>query len=283
MRWWRLIPCLAVRCCRQQPLAGTAAVAPCLVVTTMSCLFTASPDCASQVSAASRIAGVALTRIGPHRSLAQAGRQGPHTALIDADGRAVIHVAASFDHFRTMSSIPDSPDMAPRRATVRLMLKPPGPRDVLGFRQWVCRRWHRAPWARCGHGSPSWVMQPYLSPPQVAALLLAGFFVGWWACTFTARSLATPDPGSIVWDEVLAFWLVLWLVTPASLIEQRRCLRAVPVLRCRQAGPGGLGRWAVQRTPRVRRSAGRRGFGILFDDLVAALCTLLVISVWRWL
>ena len=63
-------------------------------------LFTASPDCASQVSAASRIAGVALTRIG--RIVPRAGgRQSPHTALIDADGHAVIHVAASFDHFRT--------------------------------------------------------------------------------------------------------------------------------------------------------------------------------------
>ena len=28
------------------------------------------------------------------------------------------------------------------------------------------------------------------------------------------------DPGSIVWDEVVAFWLVLWLVTPAGLLAQ---------------------------------------------------------------
>jgi phosphatidylglycerophosphatase A len=26
-----------------------------------------------------------------------------------------------------------------------------------------------------------------------------------------------------------------------------------------------------------------QGFGILFDDFVAALCTLLVIALWRWL
>ena len=118
-----------------------------------------------------------------------------------------------------MSSVPDAPDMAPRRATVRLMLSHPAHAMALGFGSGL------SPMAPGTVGTLwAWlaflVMQPYLSPLQMAALLLAGFFVGWWACTFTARSLATPDPGSIVWDEVLAFWLVLWLVTPASLIEQ---------------------------------------------------------------
>ena len=45
-----------------------------------------------------------------------------------------------------------------------------------------------------------------------AGLLLLSLAVGLWACTVTAQHLRTADPGAIVWDEVLAFWLVLWLV-----------------------------------------------------------------------
>ncbi|MBY0469218.1 MAG: thiamine-phosphate kinase [Burkholderiaceae bacterium] len=62
-------------------------------------LFTAPPGRAAQVSAAGRSAGVALTRIG--RIVPRAdGRPRPHIELIDAKGHAVVHAAASFDHFR---------------------------------------------------------------------------------------------------------------------------------------------------------------------------------------
>ncbi len=46
-------------------------------------------------------------------------------------------------------------------------------------------------------------------------LLIAGStLVGWWACTVAARNLRIADPGCIVWDEVVAFWLILWLAMP---------------------------------------------------------------------
>jgi thiamine-monophosphate kinase len=51
---------------------------------------------------------------------------------------------------------------------------------------------------------------------RLGAVLVAGFFVGWWACTATARALRVADPSCVVWDEVLAFWLILWIVTPAG-------------------------------------------------------------------
>ena len=49
-------------------------------------------------------------------------------------------------------------------------------------------------------------------------ICLASLPLGWWACTRTAQHLGTADPGAIVWDEVLAFWLVLWLVMPTGLL-----------------------------------------------------------------
>ena len=51
-------------------------------------------------------------------------------------------------------------------------------------------------------------------------IILASLPIGWWAGTVTARNMRVADPGSIVWDEVVAFWIVLWLVTPAGLLAQ---------------------------------------------------------------
>src|SRR5690606_29898583 len=106
------------------------------------------------------------------------------------------------------------------------------------------------------------------------------FAAGWWACTTTARHLHTADPSAIVWDEVIAFWLVLWLVTPAGLWTQAFAFAIFRAFDAIKRGPVG---WA-DRQFKLRRGEAigwRQGFGIIFDDLVAALCTLMVIALWR--
>lgn len=120
------------------------------------------------------------------------------------------------------------------------------------------------------------LLQLWLSPSQIGALIVVSALIGWWACTVTARHLNTLDPGNIVWDEVVAFWLVLWLVMPAGLTGQ---LVAFALFRFFDAAkPGPVG-WADN----LWHGFGPKGgFGILFDDLVAAFCTLLVIALWRF-
>ena len=89
-------------------------------------------------------------------------------------------------------------------------------------------------------------------------------------------------PG-LVWDEIVAFWLVLWLVTPAGLGAQ---LVAFALFRYFDAAkPGPVG-WADQLfhnvNPTTDRAAWRKaGWGIMLDDLVAAACALVVIALWR--
>ena len=129
------------------------------------------------------------------------------------------------------------------------------------------------------------VLQLWLSPAAIGWVILAGLPVGWWACSVTARGMGVADPGSIVWDEVLAFWLVLWLVMPAGLLGQ---LAAFALFRYFDAAkPGPVG-WADALVKHECAASDRRrwaaaGFGIMFDDLVAAFCTLLVMAVWqRW-
>jgi phosphatidylglycerophosphatase A len=127
-------------------------------------------------------------------------------------------------------------------------------------------------------------MQMWLSPVQIGWVVALSFPIGWWACSTCARNMRVLDPGSIVWDEVAAFWLVLWLVMPAGLLAQ---LIAFALFRFFDAVKPGPVAWAdqlfhgvdVARDPHAWNKA---GLGIMIDDLVAAFCTLLVIALWTW-
>ena len=87
------------------------------------------------------------------------------------------------------------------------------------------------------------------------------------------------DPAAIVWDEVVAFWIVLWLWMPASWQAQ---LAAFALFRFFDAVKPGPVRWADELFKAAPGQAlgWRQGLGILFDDLVAALCTLLTLALW---
>ena len=119
------------------------------------------------------------------------------------------------------------------------------------------------------------VMQLWLSPPIIGIVIAVSIPLGWWACTVTAKNMGVADPGSIVWDEVVAFWIILWLVMPASLIGQAV---AFALFRFFDAAKPQPVRWADQL---FKGFGWRGGWGIMWDDLVAAFCTLLVIALWR--
>lgn len=99
--------------------------------------------------------------------------------------------------------------------------------------------------------------------------------VGWWASVVTARHTGVADPGFVVVDEVVAFWLVLWLAMPMDLWGQ---LLAFALFRYFDAAKPGPVRWADQA---FKGWGWRGGWGIMFDDLVAAFCTLLVLATAR--
>ena len=121
------------------------------------------------------------------------------------------------------------------------------------------------------------VLQTWFTPATIGWIVLASLPVAWWSSTVTARHLAVMDPGSIVIDEVVAFWLVLWLLLPAGLVAQ---LVAFALFRFFDAvKPGPVG-WADNL---FHGFGWRGGLGIVLDDLVAAFCTLLVIALWRTL
>lgn len=126
-------------------------------------------------------------------------------------------------------------------------------------------------------GWVSWlVIQNSLAVPWQATIIVAGLLIGWWACTVTAQHLRVSDPGSIVWDEIVAMWLIFFLIMPTDFMGQ---LAAFALFRFFDAVKPGPVAWA----DRLFKGWGwRGGWGIVFDDLVAALCTLLVIALWRF-
>ena len=173
----------------------------------------------------------------------------------------------------------NAPLAAPRRASAGFMLRHPARWLALGFGSGL------SPLAPGTVGTLwGWaafvIANPFLSEGQWAGVIGISLLLGWWACTRTAQHLGVADPGAIVWDEVVAIWIVLWLVMPTGLLGQ---LLAFALFRYFDAAkPGPVG-WA-DRLCKLRPGQAigwRQGFGILFDDLVAALCTLLVIALWQ--
>jgi phosphatidylglycerophosphatase A len=170
-----------------------------------------------------------------------------------------------------------SPPIQPSvlRPSFKFMLSHPAHLIALGFGAGLSRV---APgtmgtlWAWLAY----WAMQPYLTVAQIGYVIAAALAVGWWACTVTAQHMRVQDPGNIVWDEVAAFWIVLWLVMPTGFWGQ---LVAFALFRFFDAVKPGPVSWADQRFKGFNATG---GFGIMFDDLVAAGCTLLVIAIWRF-
>jgi phosphatidylglycerophosphatase A len=109
-----------------------------------------------------------------------------------------------------------------------------------------------------------------------AGIIGLGLLAGWWASMATARRSGVADPGFVVIDEIVAFWLVLWLAMPMGLWGQAV---AFALFRYFDAAKPGPVAWADQA---FKGWGWRGGWGIMFDDLVAAFCTLLVLALWRF-
>ena len=109
---------------------------------------------------------------------------------------------------------PLQPHPAPMaRPTVRFMLSHPAHMLALGLGSGLSRI---AP----GTSGTLWAwvafvaLQPWLNDTGWALLIGGGALLGWWASTVTARNMGVLDPSNVVIDEIIAFRLVLWLVTP---------------------------------------------------------------------
>jgi phosphatidylglycerophosphatase A len=108
------------------------------------------------------------------------------------------------------------------------------------------------------------------TPLNWAIIIAVGFVLGIWACHRTGRDMGVADHGSMVWDEIIAFWLVLLVLMPASFSTQFWAFLWFRFFDMVKPAPIAYF---------DRRFKG--GFGVMWDDLVAAFYTLLLFAVWR--
>ncbi|MBA4255850.1 MAG: phosphatidylglycerophosphatase A [Polaromonas sp.] len=161
------------------------------------------------------------------------------------------------------------------RPTLAFMLSHPAHAIALGFGSGLAPR---AP----GTVGTLWgwaafvVLQPWLNDVQWAVFIGLNLLLGWWASTVTARHMGQPDSSHMVWDEVVAIWLVMWLLAPASLWTQAWAFALFRLFDAVKFGPMA---WADQA---FKGFGPRGGFGVMLDDLAAAFCTLLVFAWWRF-
>ena len=117
----------------------------------------------------------------------------------------------------------------------------------------------------------AWLIYPLLKTPVsdfvFFAFLVSLFFAGVIACDRTGRAFGVHDHGAIVWDEMVAIWLVL-LLTPATFFWQ---LIAVTLFLFFDIVKPQPIRWAVAHLS--------GGFGVMVDDMLAAGYTVLVLAI----
>ncbi|MGH8666517.1 MAG: phosphatidylglycerophosphatase A family protein [Burkholderiales bacterium] len=105
-------------------------------------------------------------------------------------------------------------------------------------------------------------LNAYVHLAAIAAL----FAIGIWAAGRTSRDLGVADHGGIVWDETVAFLLVLFFTPPAAVW---------------QAAAFALFRvFDIFKPPPIRHfdRTLHGGFGVMFDDLLAAGYSLLCLA-----
>ncbi len=105
-----------------------------------------------------------------------------------------------------------------------------------------------------------------------ALVLLILFFLGALASTHSEKMLACKDPSQIVIDEFVGVWLVL---LPFSKVSPTELLLAFILFRVFDI----LKPWPVNAAEHWLRD----GFGIMLDDVVAALMAMACLGLWRYI
>ena len=112
-----------------------------------------------------------------------------------------------------------------------------------------------------------WLVGSLYSPWETLALIAVLFGIGVWACGITGRNLGISDHGGMCWDEIVAFLLILeiapdglyWQVAAFFLFRFFDVVKPSPIRELEMRMKGG--------------------FGVMFDDILAAGYTLLALAI----
>lgn len=103
------------------------------------------------------------------------------------------------------------------------------------------------------------------------AIIATAFIIGIYLCDKTGKALGVSDHGGIVWDEIVAMMLVLtitpfsvtWWAVAFVLFRLFDIWKPFPIRQCDAKLKGG--------------------FGVMFDDLLAAVYAILILRALLWI
>lgn len=157
-----------------------------------------------------------------------------------------------------------------QQPTVRFLLAHPWHLIALGFGSGL------SPWAPGTIGTLfSWAsfraLDSILSASTILLIILVSFVLGIVAIEKAGPSLGEIDHGSIVWDEIVPFWAVLWLLTVTlgdGLLWQAIAFALFRFFDISKP-------WPARHYDRHVKN----GFGVMMDDVIAALYTAIALTV----
>lgn len=120
-------------------------------------------------------------------------------------------------------------------------------------------------------GMPLFLLIAELGFYSQLAIICALFLVGIYFCDKTGKALGVSDHGGIVWDEIVAIMLVLtvtpyqwqWWFAAFLLFRLFDIWKPAPIRQCDARVKGG--------------------FGVMLDDLLAAIYTIISLKILLWI
>jgi phosphatidylglycerophosphatase A len=123
----------------------------------------------------------------------------------------------------------------------------------------------------------SWVSYNWFIYPKIqfrlddwvfaSTFLFISFVLGWICTHYTSKKLVNPDHGSIVIDEIVAFWMILMII-PHHFWWQFWAFMLFRLFDIKKPAPIN---WIESRF--------KGAFGVMIDDTIAAFFSLLVLAV----
>lgn len=115
---------------------------------------------------------------------------------------------------------------------------------------------------------PLWLLFWGLQPALYWVFILVTFVFGCYICQKTSDDTHTHDSGHIVWDEFVGMWITLYFIPQFSILWVTIAFVAFRLFDMAKPWPI---RWFDKRVP--------GGFGIMVDDVIAAIFSSLSVYV----
>lgn len=113
-----------------------------------------------------------------------------------------------------------------------------------------------------------WPLQHWLAAPALGVLLVVLAVLGIWICEHAGKAVGVADHVGVVWDEIVAMWLLLW-VLPSNIWVVIAAFVLFRIFDTTKPAPIA---WLDEHF--------KGGLGVMLDDVVAALYAGIPIAVW---